>query len=156
RPLTFSLRRSCSLPLASLFSSFFLFGCLSSVPQYVPPTSDASFSETLKSLVRTRGLAPKRDVTLAATASADPAPQLAPGEFYNGAPVAEVERAYQSIGLLHDSTDFRRELAELRALEGLIRYDSARSTVSWSGDMARVAGALEPLDPITAQDLAPV
>ena len=149
------------LPLIVLSNSLLVFSliltaCAASEPKYVPPLLVRVFSETIKSVVQTRGLTPKRDISLAGTESAVETPDFAPIEFYHGAPLAEVERAYHSIGLLHDSSDFRKELEQTRALERLIRYDPAKSTVSWSAPMTRISDALTTLDPNKVQDLAPV
>jgi hypothetical protein len=155
--LIFSTRRPGLLAVTSgLALIALLYACASSQPKYIAPTPVTAFSETVKRVAQARGLAPKQDISLAGGASAGKAPELAPLELYNGASLAEVERAYKSIGLLQDSNDFRKELAEARGLERMISYDPAKSTVSWSANMARVSGALAKVDVNKAQDLAPV
>lgn len=133
-----------------------LSACVPAQPKSISPPSVAAFSETVKLVVQTRGLAPKQDISLAGTESTSKATDFAPIEFYRGAPLAEVERAYQSIGLLHDSRDFRQELAQVNALEQLITYDPAKSTVGWSANMARISVALVQRHLDRAQDAAMV
>jgi hypothetical protein len=144
---------SCSLFFTLLFSA-----CTSSEPKYNPPAPAAAFSEIVKGVVETRGLAPKQEISLAPSgaASAGKTPEVAPNELYGGAPLAEIERAYKSIGLLPDSIDLRKELAKFRALGQLIVYDPAKSSVSWSANTSRVAGALVKLGADNARNLAPV
>jgi hypothetical protein len=108
-------------------------------------------------VAQTRGLPFKQEITLAPAGPENPIKDGSPSfDFYNGAPLLEVERAYQSIGLLPRSSDFKKALTEFRGLERLIRYDRANLRVSWSPTAAQLGAPVTKLDPDKARDLPAV
>jgi hypothetical protein len=137
-----------------LFFPLLFLACAFSEPKPIPAATDDNFSELLRSVVQTRGLALKQNISLASD-SGQPA-AVAPHQIYSGAPIAQIEQAYKSVGLLPRSSDFTKELSEFRALQRLTTYDAAKSTVSWAPHTSRVAAALMKTDAESARDLAPV
>ena len=151
------LRAPLALPSRLFLFAALLSACTSSDPKFSPPAPAANFSEIVKSVSQTRGLPLKQEIILAPAAEgAGKAAHPAPSDFYHGSPVAAVERAYQDIGLLPDTSDFKKDLADFHRLEWLIRYDPVKSTVSWPAGAARLGAPLSKRDPDKARDLVPV
>ncbi|MGH7854090.1 MAG: hypothetical protein ACREP3_11660 [Candidatus Binatia bacterium] len=107
-------------------------------------------------MAQARGLEPRREIALATGASAGKAPAIAPIDVYNGAPLVEVERAYKTIGLLPNASDFGKAWAEYRRLERFITYDRATSIVSWAASAPQAGAPLAKLDADKAREFAPV
>jgi hypothetical protein len=141
----------CLLFIAALFPA-----CTFSEPKVTSPATPASFSETVKNVAQTRALQPKQDIKLAGGASPGSAPAPPPIDFYNGAPLLEVERAYKIIGLLPNATDFGKAVAEYRLLERFITYDRATSSVSWTAGAPPAGAPLANLNAAKAREFAPV
>ena len=141
----------CLLFIAALFPA-----CTSSEPKFISPAAPASFSETVKNVAQTRGLEPKQEIKLADGASPGNAPALPPIDFYNGAPLLEVERVYKIIGLLPNTSDFGKAVAEYRLLERFITYDRATSSVSWTAGAPQAGAPLAQLNADKAREFVPV
>ena len=132
------------------------YACTSSESKFIPSTPPASLSELVKSVAHTRGLEPKEEIKLPRNTIPADAPAAAPMEFYNGARLVDVERAYKIIGLLPNARDFAQALTEFYQLERSIAYDPRTSTVSWTANALRMGAPLASLDAGTARDFAPV
>lgn len=147
---------------ARLKSRLFLFAavlsaCAPAEPKLTPTAPAASFSETVKSVSQTRSLPTNQEIKLAEVgASSAGATDLAPIEFYHGAPIAAAERVYKTVGLLPDANDFKKDLQELRRLESLFNYDRTTASVSWAPSAPQLGTPLARLYPERARDLAPV
>jgi hypothetical protein len=150
------LRAPLALPSRLFLFAALLSACTSSDPKFSPPAPATNFSEMVKSVSQIRGLPLKQEIILAPAAEAGKAAHPAPSDFSHGSPVAAVERAYQDIGLLPDTSDFKKDLADFHRLEWLIRYDPVKSTVSWPAGAARLGAPLSKRDPDKARDLVPV
>ncbi|HKY09050.1 MAG TPA: hypothetical protein VJQ55_12440 [Candidatus Binatia bacterium] len=135
--------------IAALFS-----GCISPKPKLVPSAPPANFPDVVKRVSAARGLEPKQEIKLAGTAAA--ANPNAPADGYQGAPVAEVERAYKIAGLLPNAGDFSKALSEYRRFEQLIFYNRFTSTASWTPGAAQMGAPLAKIQPEKAEEFAPV
>jgi len=148
-----------SLPVLAgrlLFIATLFPACTSSPSKFISPPAPASFPETVQSVAQTRGLEPKQDIKLADGARPNSAAALPPIDFYNGAPLVEVERVYKIIGLLPNASDFGRALTEYRLVERFITYDRATSSVSWTANAPQAGAPLAQLSADKSRDFVPV
>jgi hypothetical protein len=144
------------LPVCFLFVAALLLACTSSKPKFFSPAPARSFSEVVKIVTQTRGLEPRQEIKLALDVTVGSPPAAAPIDVYHGAPLLEVERAYKIIGLLPNTSDFSKALADYRLLERFIDYDRATSTVSWTAAAPQVGAPLAKIHADKAREFVPV
>ena len=139
-----------------LFIAALLLACTSSGPKFFSPVPATSFSEIVKIVTQTRGLEPRQEIKLALDVNIGSPPAAAPIDVYHGAPLLEVERAYKIIGLLPNTSDFSKALADYRLLERFIDYDRATSTVSWTAAAPQAGAPLAKIHADKAREFIPV
>jgi hypothetical protein len=144
------------LPVCFLFIAALLLACTSSGPKFFSPVPATSFSEIVKIVTQTRGLEPRQEIKLALDVNIGSPPAAAPIDVYHGAPLLEVERAYKIIGLLPNTSDFSKALADYRLLERFIDYDRATSTVSWTAAAPQAGAPLAKIHADKAREFIPV
>lgn len=144
-----------------LASSGFIFcllltlaGCFSSAPSASTTVSSEAFSELAKSVTRMRQLPFKRDVVFeTADNSSKSLPEIAAAHYPGALPLAPVEHAYKSIGLLGNNADLSQALTEYRRIEQLVAYDDALGRALLSRKIARLNATLKKTNPQTAVEL---
>lgn len=125
-----------------------LAGLLASCSGSNPPSTSASppesFAELKPKIALIRELPFKREVSLA-NASPNPTASSAdrpPIEEYAAQSLSHLSRVYKRLGLLSESTDFPRALADYSRLQRLFYYDVGRHAVVIAPDASKVARAL--------------
>jgi hypothetical protein len=136
-----------------LFLLFALSACFSADPGIMPATNE-SLLQLARSVSQLRQLPLRRDVTIVTTAK--PPPGITPVGYYGGMPVAPLEGAYQSLGLLPDNADLNAVVVEYRRIEQLVTYDDTTGRALLSRDVARLRATLEKTNPSKANELPTV
>lgn len=160
RPLKLAEMRR-SLPLIRGFTALLLgalCGCLSSDPKTLPAVSESAFVALAKSVAQWRDLPLKRDLELDIL-SAEAENRLRQNistDFYRGAPTAQIEAVYKSIGLLPNDSDLNAALVESKKALPLIRYNTLNGRISVSPGARRLGAPYEKTDPSAAQELPAV
>lgn len=155
-------------PQISRFSSARLFivliilgsltSCFSSEPIRVIPTIPDSFNELKKTIVPLRGLSLNRDITLDQAPSQAGASELNNffAEHYSPSAIPHVERAYKRIGLIPESTDFARAMAEYNRLEQMTFYDASKGNVVIGPEAFRLGQVFAQWNPRAAGEIPAV
>jgi hypothetical protein len=129
-------------------------GC--SAPEAPPPPSWSAteFSDLVKAVAELRGLPPKRSIIFENRTAAqnEPVATDALRREYFAAPVAHIEYAYKSVGLLPEDTDLTRALEEYRRIAEIIHYDAVKGSLDFSRDAARLGASFEPGDSRMARE----
>lgn len=144
------------LPGYFLFIAALFPACTSSEPKFFSPGPARSFPEVVKTVAQTRGLEPRQEIKLALEVNVGSRPATAPIDVYHGAPLLEVERAYKIIGLLPNTSDFSKALAEYALLERFITYDPLTSSVNWTTSAFQIAAPLAKIHEDKAREFVPV
>ncbi len=126
-------------------------GCLSPERQVTPPPSPLAFQELVQPLAQRRGLPVKEEIRINLQA-AHGAPGIV-GEFSGATPIAEIERAYKSLGLLADNARLGHAFGEYRRISRLIDYDRTTGEVSLGPEAYRLGAPLEKANPRAAREL---
>jgi hypothetical protein len=156
--------RLCALPSRALFRqtavAFILLlvltvnGC--SAPEAPPPPSWSAteFSDLVKAVAELRGLLPRRSIVLDNRTAAQNEPIVTDAlrREHFAAPVAHIEYAYKSVGLLPADTDLARALEEYRRIAEIVHYDAIKGSLHFSRDAARLGASFEPTDSRMARE----
>lgn len=124
-----------------LFSPLALAACFTSEPPALPKTSSESFSQLVKNISQRRALPVKRDLAVEQALPA-PAASEAPAT-YRGMPLAAVEAAYKSVGLLPGAADLNRDLREYLRLERLAAYEQTSGKIFLAQNLSTLSSVVE-------------
>ena len=131
-----------------------LAGCFSSAPRVSTTATSEAFSELAKNMARMRQLPFKRDVSFeTVTKSSGTLLQIAAPAYYGALPLASLEHAYKTVGLLANDADLRSILTEYRPIEQQVAYDDALGRALLSTDLIRLGASLEKTNPQIAAEL---
>lgn len=121
---------SLTLSFAAIFIFSSLAGCFVSKPPPAAPVT-ISFTELTRAIAQARGLPLKQEMKLQMLQS--DVDTALPDRISTGTEgllnIAQVDRAYKRIGLLPESGDFARAIADYRRLERMVDYEAQSATV---------------------------
>ena len=128
-----------------------LAGCAFRLPAVVPST--ISFTELTKAVAEMRALEPKQDIKLEMSdANADTPDKTADGSE-GPWDIVQVGRAYNRIGLLPESTDFAKAVADYRRLERIVYYETQTATVVIRPEASSLGRAFSETNPRIAAEV---
>lgn len=122
------------------FCAGFLASCSGSKPPSTISSPPESFTELKQQVASIRNLPFKRDVSLANPSPSADGPSS--NEDYAAQSIAHLSRVYKRLGLLPESTDFAKALAQYAKLQRLSFYEARQQAVVIAPDSAKLARAV--------------